>query len=335
MSIFHTLRDWRTYKFGGYQNAKENLEAARNFEGDDFNPYAFIDSSDYRNNKKGRAQYQEDLAELLYLGQLIGEDRMNEYNSPVEQAKRMREAGLNPDLIGVENMPAANIAGYSANPMDGIPTTSESISNTIGIIANVMTMATGLMNAVGTFNAQSISNLAGVLGNSQTFLDMVSSSPNSGSITYFLESLPNLTKSQKRKLKQLHGQYVGSPRFKKGSLNFIADYNDSVGRFNKSTYNPYNMPIDGLTEEEFAYIWKPFIEAQTQAAKDVLQSGKKLEYDTQGAYENARGSKQENDLFDSFKGAFIKTFDRLDDLGPKGEFIKSCLAAVILGLGGL
>lgn len=81
--------------------------------------------SDYYNRKYGREMYN-----LQRQHQLEDWHRANKYNSPVQQMQRLREAGLNPNLVygkGGGNVPATMIRtpdapeGQFNNPVEGIP----------------------------------------------------------------------------------------------------------------------------------------------------------------------------------------------------------------------
>lgn len=125
----------------------------------DFNPYDYINVSDYPMTRRGKAKYQEDLARLLYIAQIEQENRMNEYNSPSAQAARMRAAGLNPDLQGVENHGATNVAGYQGNPLDGVPSNMDMVNNIIGVVSSVGSIASALMSGIPEFESKNIENI--------------------------------------------------------------------------------------------------------------------------------------------------------------------------------
>lgn len=114
------------------------------------NPYDYLDITRYRNTKKAQALYNEDLAALQEYQKLQQSAYENWYNSEQQQAERQREAGLNPNLNGVEGSQAASLAPSSGSPLEGIGTSEE----TIGTIAGVAATAVGtIVSSVATLGA--------------------------------------------------------------------------------------------------------------------------------------------------------------------------------------
>lgn len=120
-----------------------------------FNPYDYISQKNYKMNRRGLASYNEDLARLIYASDLRQQEFQNEYNSPENQARLMREAGLNPDLLGVQSSgTSASGPTAGANPMAGTPTNLQQATNAVGIITNVASLVTSMLNGgLGISNA--------------------------------------------------------------------------------------------------------------------------------------------------------------------------------------
>lgn len=115
---------------GSYEPLSKNTVGKANVAGTRFesisNPYAelprvqtgwdrFLNWLGFRSGYD-KAQEQYNLAGAEYnsqLEQLASEER---YNSPIEQASRMREAGLNPDLSGLSGEPASEFDNQQQSP---------------------------------------------------------------------------------------------------------------------------------------------------------------------------------------------------------------------------
>lgn len=120
-----------------------------------FNPYDYISQKNYKMNRRGQASYNEDLARLTYAADMRQQQFQNEYNSPETQARLMREAGLNPDLLGVQSS-GSSAAGPApgANPIAGMPTNLQQATNAVGIVTNVASLVTSMLNGgLGISNA--------------------------------------------------------------------------------------------------------------------------------------------------------------------------------------
>lgn len=123
------------------------------------NPYDYIDQSNYSLSERGQAAYAEDLAKLQYLADLRQQEFQNEYNSPAHQAQLMREAGLNPDLLGLSGV--SDSAGVAPTPMaGGLPERKthrtqniENATTIMSVISSTFSVASGLINgALGMFS---------------------------------------------------------------------------------------------------------------------------------------------------------------------------------------
>lgn len=114
----------------------------------------FSGSTSYRNNKKlldRQNQYNKEMAEWSFNRDVDMWNRQNVYNSPVEQMKRLKEAGLNPNLMygngsastgnatgaPTMNAPASDINRYNGD--FGIQQAANSISNGINSYIDTQT----------------------------------------------------------------------------------------------------------------------------------------------------------------------------------------------------
>lgn len=90
-----------------------------------YNPYADVDVTanglfgNYTDADAANTNVQMAGAQLLADLQLM--EYQNEYNDPSAQVARMRRAGLNPDLQGIQSQPSAGASAPAVAPMSGTP----------------------------------------------------------------------------------------------------------------------------------------------------------------------------------------------------------------------
>ena len=103
--------------------------------------------------ENARMQYGE------YLSGLMAEAKQNEYNTPSEQASRMRQAGQNPDLLGT-----GDVANAVAPAEDTNNTLPENISGTVEEMASFLAGIGGFfsqaLSMAGSFQQLSSGRLA-------------------------------------------------------------------------------------------------------------------------------------------------------------------------------
>lgn len=116
------------------------------------NPSAIVDPSIYKKNRAGQARYQADLAAAQYYAQQQEAAYQDWYNSAEQQVIRERQAGLNPDLTDFSGSDAAQTAGSSINPMEGIPTTGEVVNNAISSITSVVSSLSAVASLATAFS---------------------------------------------------------------------------------------------------------------------------------------------------------------------------------------
>lgn len=110
---------------------------------DIINPYEVIKGFIYTNDALGRRQYNEDLAalEAFQAQQQASYDEW--YNSPEQQNIRDREAGLNPDILGLSGSSVGDTSQVSADPLSNVPSDGERF-------ANIASGITSLVNGVAS-----------------------------------------------------------------------------------------------------------------------------------------------------------------------------------------
>lgn len=118
------------------------------------NPYDLIDPSMYTQTRRGKSQYESDLAALTAFQQLQEAAYQEWYDSPEQAAIREREAGINPDFVGLDNAGDASAVEPSGMvPGANLPSNGEVASNvvghlisTVGALSSVASLATAFTN---------------------------------------------------------------------------------------------------------------------------------------------------------------------------------------------
>ena len=314
---------------GGSSSFSDKYQSALSVTGQDgdFNPYDYISVNDYPNNARGRARYQEDLARLLYVAQIEQENRMNEYNSPSAQAARMRAAGLNPDLQGVENHGATNVAGYQGNPLDGVPTNMDIFNNIIGVVSSVGSIASAFMSGIPEFESKNIQNIGSSISSAGSLWSLFDSvgglngevnTPN-----MIADLLPSLPKRYRKRIDRAYERfresYGGKSSYNKGFAGFL----NSQGDFNRAFVNPFNQKIDDKT---WSQIWKPYYDGIVQAAQRFLSEGK-------AATSQAEMDQLSVEIFRELKQPLQEVIGNMDKYfndNTAGSLLKAATAAAIL-----
>ena len=116
-------------------------------------PYALVNPANYRKSRTGQAQYNSDLLQAQQYAERQEAAYQEWYNSPEQQAIRDREAGLNPDLVGLSGSEAADTEQNPNSPIAGQQTNGqlaiESINLVMSVVqtaASVATLAQGIPN---------------------------------------------------------------------------------------------------------------------------------------------------------------------------------------------
>ena len=328
----------------GYKNYNAAMELMNSVPDGDFNPYDYIDQSYYKNTARGRMAYQEDLARLLYMAQIAQEDRMNDYNSPEEQVTRMREAGLNPDLQGISNEPAANVAGYQGNPMDGTKSNLDIVSDSLGLISSVVSIVGSIMTS-----GVSMFDPAKAIGLANSAVQLFENAPTGMDIRSFIDESP-LSRRTKRKLKGFYDSYGSTSRFDIRSLNDTVSYMKSNSDYHRTALNPLYNPIGWIgTDEEFmafSKVMTPIIDAENEfMLKELKSKSNKADYDSRvyndstGVRDNLFTKSEQNfkntqyQLYQYLRGPINETLSKLkklDNKYPWAPYARSAISAFML-----
>lgn len=116
-------------------------------------------------NEQDAALYETFMASLGFQNELALMDYQNEYNSPEAQVRRMRAAGLNPDLQGIENYGSASAASpdvvtpngtASPDTLDILQMTGSFLSSAQSAMQSALSSYTGLMQSLNQMDKQEL-----------------------------------------------------------------------------------------------------------------------------------------------------------------------------------
>lgn len=345
----------------GYRSGYSGPDFGSIPEGERFNPYDYISIDDYKSTKRGKAAYEEDLARLQYLADLAQQDWQNsyneariaderayaekvtaddrEYNSYANQVALMREAGLNPDLLGVSQgssqtpvsgtNSSASGSDVKTNPMSGMPTNMQTAGNIVSMIGSVAQLAAGLYSG-------GLSAVGATLSNAATGVDLISKIIGSSddwqgvSVSNVISGLP-LSRSRRKSLNRIYDSVFGSPRHERGSNKFWTDYKTTEAEYEKSRINPLLNPSDSdgdgiISTKDWSYIWEPIFDAQFDIMNKELSSRK-----TDLLLDSKRFSQEESELdyMAALKGPMRETLSRIKQKYDEGnEFYGFLLTAI-------
>lgn len=124
--------------------------------------------------KEDQALFDLQMANAEWQANLSLMDYQNMYNSPAEQVKRMREAGLNPDLLGVSDggVSAAGAPAPNVSAPDGV-SDIDALGVVFSAFSTAMSVANGLMSfksAQESLDSQILDNVNKVDGFATSFL---------------------------------------------------------------------------------------------------------------------------------------------------------------------
>ena len=114
-------------------------------------PYEYAKQYLSDDSAEGRAKYLHYLEQGKYIQQMQMTAYENWYNSPEQQALRQREAGLNPDLNGVENAASASGAAPDGSGVAGLPTEEQLTAQKIQNITSIVNSIAGVANLASSF----------------------------------------------------------------------------------------------------------------------------------------------------------------------------------------
>lgn len=107
--------------------------------------------------KYDSAMEQANLQSREYLAGLLQQQYQNEYNDPAAQAARMRQAGLNPDLLGTEG-----VSDSATPPADNSVMSPETFAGDAESVGKVFEITNGIASFVGNVFTQGIQMAQGL-----------------------------------------------------------------------------------------------------------------------------------------------------------------------------
>ncbi len=120
------------------------------------NPNDVVNPDNYGLGRRERLRYESDLAQAKLYAEQQEAAYQEWYDSPEQQAARQREAGLNPDLMGVEQSQSSDVTQADSSPMANIPGNEqlffnafESFTGLIGSLSSVANLATAFTSLPG------------------------------------------------------------------------------------------------------------------------------------------------------------------------------------------
>lgn len=178
--------------------------------------------------KEDEARMSLDMARAQTLAELEIMNYQNQYNSPSAQAQRLREAGINPDLVGVDSNQSADASAsmgsspVGSNPIDIAGSIMNVVQTTFSMASGLMTGALSMFSGLADIDAKNISNVKELLGLGTSLAGMVAPLGNATgssdimndtiSGSYSSSSVAPLNSRNLRKLKKLSGVIRNSPQ---------------------------------------------------------------------------------------------------------------------------
>lgn len=318
----------------GYKNGYSGPDFSSIPSGERFNPYDYISQDDYRGTKRGQAAYQEDLARLQYLADLAQQDWQNaynearvaddrEYNSFANQAQLMRDAGLNPDLLGVspgtsQSAPSVDGSDVKTNPMAGMPTNLQTAGNIVSIIGSVAQTAMSLYSGGLSIIGQSLNNAASLFSvvNSAygTTDNVVGTALDAG-----LASAFPLSRSMRKRLERFYNQENRTERSNSKRFRLFADKMSNEKDYYTKKLNPLEYPRDYdnddfISESDWSYVWEPIFQKQAEILENQLDaSSKRSETDVDRADYESSELETVSALREPFKEVVKRMKDKYDE----------------------
>lgn len=125
-------------------------------------------------NHQGQLAYQQALASNQWESEYGLKQEDLKYNSPLEQAQRMRDAGLNPDLLGMENY-EGQVSGNSMNTPEAsnginsaLDRSSTSVTSVIGAAFDALKTYIAFKNGMLDLDSKEIENAIGLENATET-----------------------------------------------------------------------------------------------------------------------------------------------------------------------
>lgn len=320
------------------------------------NPYSEINPQNYRLNRRGKLQYQQDLAEAQYLAEMQLMMYQNEYNSPAAMAQRQRDAGVNPDLAGIQAAESAGMSGAVTPPdMSSTETNAQRalgiVDTTLSLMSAAVSGFSGLSSLIRDVNGKDLSNMATMFSAVPAVGDAIgqvygegisnAGAPQASVIRDYVRHAP---RKYRRSLEKYLTDYMSTPRFSKNIFDADTSMMKSRGENAKTSVDPrYSGEFSDLQSR-----FKPLQEAEFEVAKLVL-GNEKTKSEKMSAYwinrdmgaqaesENsqAKAAKGEADIQEIVRAGALKTVKNLEKAMDEGKWwATTALSALYASLSG-
>lgn len=203
---------------------------------------------------------QASLQSREYLAGLLQQQYQNEYNDPAAQAARMRQAGLNPDLLGTEGVadsatpPADNsVMSPDTFAADSVPVQEivQTASTAFGALESAVTSAFSVAQSLQSLNAGRIANSDSALNTLFSFIEKTQNSDLLGDrhvYDSFFDRLP-LSRRQKKQLGPVLSAMRDSLLSQKSEKANAVDYGTNRGIMARQLNNVFQNP-HWLTDQQ-------------------------------------------------------------------------------------
>lgn len=210
--------------------------------------------------KYDTAMEQADIQSKEYLYGLLQQQYQNEYNDPSSQAARMRQAGMNPDLLGTEGVegsatPPADNSVMSPDTFspDTVPVQEivQTASTAFGALESAVTSAFSVAQSLQSLNAGRIANSDSALNTLFSFIEKTQNANLLGDrhvYDSFFNRLP-LSRKQKRQLGPVLSAMRDSLLSQKSEKANAVDYGTNRGIMARQLNNVFNNP-HWLTDQQ-------------------------------------------------------------------------------------
>lgn len=150
-SLEHALQVFRNFK--ERKRIQDIMSAPLDITSRDqiINPESIINPQMYGNSSHGRASYESDLSALRNYQKQQEAAYLDWYNSPEQVAQRDRDAGLNPNLVGLEGA----ATGVQTDSSSGSPLQNVMSDEQIRAqkIQNISSILSGVSSLIGTISS--------------------------------------------------------------------------------------------------------------------------------------------------------------------------------------
>ena len=235
-----------------FNKKQNNAVSQNNISTTANNPYNGIDPSQQMSgwqsfldrigltNYEGKYRYAQDVLSNQWETENALREQDKLYNSPAEQAKRQRDAGLNPDFNGVqafEGTTAGNPASSGVLPTPA-PEVEQSLGNIAQGLFNGIQMALGLRSGLIDLRQKQINLDKEAFGTADDMVDKILK--RKGEIPTALEDLSTIKNRKLRNyVKGWLDKYADDWQYQnKQTYNRTASYNESRTIFAESFANP-------------------------------------------------------------------------------------------------